>query len=89
VNNESAQVFTASNAAGGRRRRGWSLGTMGAIRRRLARVISDMDADAVDLTKGRALVYGLSTLAGILRDEQALALDERVARLEEREGLTS
>jgi len=68
----------------GRRRRGWSLNTLPAVRRRLACIITELDADQVDEKRARALIYGLSTVAGILRDEALLDLERRVTELEER-----
>ena len=84
MSNDTEQVFTGPTATPATRRRGWALNSLPAIRRRLAKVISDMDADLVDLAKGRALIYGLSMLAGILKDEMSLALDERITTLEEK-----
>lgn len=60
------------------------LSTLPAVRKRLGRVVADLERpnlDGTDIARCRALVYALSTIATILRDERDDALVERVDRL--------
>jgi len=61
------------------RKRGRRLGSLGDLRAALAFVIRELEADRMDTRKGRALIYGLSTLAGIL---QGVDFEARLARVE-------
>ncbi|MGD0727044.1 MAG: hypothetical protein ABSB63_15940 [Spirochaetia bacterium] len=70
--------------------RGWSLSTFGAVRRRLAQIISEIDrkrSTELGLSKARTMIYGLSTIAGILRTEQELIMSERILAIEQHLGM--
>lgn len=76
----------AENRAAPPTPRGWSLSTLPAVRRRLAAICSDLDRNrfrsALGLNKARTMIYGLSTIAGILKVELELELEREVlARL--------
>lgn len=56
-----------------------SLSTQDDIRRALAKVYRDLDADRLDPVKARVLIYCALTLSTVLRDT---ALEDRIAALE-------
>lgn len=55
------------------------LKTLADVRRFLARVANDLDADIIEKDKARCLGYLCSTLQAVIRDS---TLEERVAALE-------
>ncbi len=55
------------------------LKTLADVRRFLARVANDLDADVIDATKARTLGYLGATLQAVIRDS---SLEERVTNLE-------
>lgn len=55
------------------------LKTLADVRRFLARVANDLDADVIEKDKARCLGYLCSTLQAVIRDS---TLEERVAALE-------
>ena len=80
---ESTEVFTGNGVTRKRSSRGWGLASFESIRRRLARVVSDLDRGNVPLDLGRALVYALNTTAQVLKMEKDVDHEERLCRLEE------
>ena len=59
------------------------LKSLADVRRFLARVANDLDADIIDPTKARTLGYLGATLQAVIRDS---TLEERVAALEKSVG---
>lgn len=69
------------------RDRAWNLGTLPSVRRHLAAICTDLSENryrsALGVSKARAMIYGLSTVASILKSELELELErEVIARLE-------
>ena len=69
--------------------RGWSLSTLPSVRRRLAQVCSELDRGGrfqseLGISRARSLIYGLSTIAGILKAEAELRIEERFGELEQK-----
>ena len=66
--------------------RGWSCSSLRALRRRIVKVLQDLEKEEYPskeaLGKYRTLFYGYSTAAGILRDEQLDGVLKRLTALE-------
>ena len=88
MSDESAEVFTGQGVTRKRSTRGWGLASFEAIRRRLARVASDMDQGNIPLDLARALVYALNTTAQVLKMEKDVDHEERLCKLEELDNRT-
>lgn len=75
----------------GERRRGWSLSTLPSVRRRLAQICSDLDRGyfkkELGISMARTQIYALSTIAGILKAEAEIRIEERILALEAAAGL--
>lgn len=72
--------------------RGWSLSTLPSVRRRLAQVCSELDRGGrftteLGISRARSMIYGLSTIAGILKAEAELRIEERILELERAAGI--
>ena len=71
----SNEAKLTPGAGGGRRR----LKTLQDLRRFLARVTNDLDADRITESKARCFGYLASTMSTIIRDSE---LEQRVSELE-------
>jgi len=69
--------------------RGWSLSTLPAVRRRLAQIVTDLSRggrfkSALGLSRARCLIYGLDSIAGILKAEAETRIEEKFGEIEEK-----
>ena len=64
------------------RDRTWNLSTLPSVRRHLAAICTDLGENryrsVIGLSRARATIYGLSTVAGILKAELELELEREV-----------
>ena len=80
---DSGQAVAGVGNTPVRRGRGWGLSSLPACRRRLARLLSDIDSGyEQDLPKARTLIYGLAQIIACHRIEAELSIIERIEHLE-------
>ncbi len=64
------------------RDRTWNLSTLPSVRRHLAAICTDLSENryrsVIGLSRARTMIYGLSTVAGILKAELELELEREV-----------
>lgn len=83
MGNKKAESPNTEAKNGEKRGRGWGLSSLPACRRRLARLLSDIDDDTVqDLPKARTLIYGISQVIACLKFEAELEIVQRIDALE-------
>jgi hypothetical protein len=83
VAKQKAEAQAAKKEIAKRDGRGWGLSSLPACRRRLARLLSDIDNGTVDnLPKARTLIYGIAQVIACLKFEKELEIIGRIETLE-------
>lgn len=69
-----------------KRTRGWPNRDISSVKKKLAKVLGQVESGSLDLHRARLLVQGSAVLVNALKIERELAIEERLNEIERRIG---
>lgn len=69
-----------------KRTRGWPNRDISSVKKKLAKVLGQVESGSLDIRRARLLVQGSAVLVNALKIERELAIEERLNEIERRIG---